>query len=91
NSMLEQATLHESVSSTMTEATEVTASTSPYVYQSEEKMRKEPTRWDGSGSFHLEVNDRWIHDGHDMSPTLLDYIKLYLEVGTECSDRPAKM
>ncbi|KAG0242959.1 hypothetical protein BGW41_003124 [Actinomortierella wolfii] len=103
NSVLEQATLRESVSSTKTEATEVTASTSSYVYQSEEdsdweednkrqrkKMRKEPTRWDGSGSFHLEVNDRWIHDGHDMSSTLLDYTKLYLKVGTECSDRPGQ-
>ncbi|KAG0010985.1 hypothetical protein BGZ80_001034, partial [Entomortierella chlamydospora] len=55
------------------------------------KLRKEPTRRDGSSSFNLAVNDRWIHDGDDVSSALLDYTKLYLEVGTECPDRPAKI
>ncbi|KAF9579806.1 hypothetical protein BGW38_003788 [Lunasporangiospora selenospora] len=100
----QQANLRDSVSSTKTEVTETTDSTSSYFYQSEQeseseddskrqrkRLRKEPTRWDGSGSFDLTVNKRWIHDGNDMSSPLLGYAELYLEVGTDCPDRPAKV
>ncbi|KAF9190112.1 hypothetical protein BGZ49_003736 [Haplosporangium sp. Z 27] len=99
-----QANLRDSVSSTKTGVTETTDSTSSYIYQSEQdpdseddskrprkKLRKEPARWDGSGSFDLAVNESWVHDGYDMSSALLGYTELYLEVGAECPDRPAKV
>ncbi|KAF9102256.1 hypothetical protein BGX27_011114 [Mortierella sp. AM989] len=103
-SVPQQANLGDSLSSTKTGVTETTDSTSSYIYQSEQdsdseddskrrhkKQRKEPTRWDGSGSFDLTVNDKWIHEGNDMSTPLLGYTGLYLNVGTDCPDRPAKV
>ncbi|GJJ74658.1 hypothetical protein EMPS_07016 [Entomortierella parvispora] len=100
----EQATFRNSISSTTTEATEATVSTTSYIYRCEQdsdlddgskrqrkRMRKQPARWDGSGSFDLTVNEKWIHDTYDVSSALLEYTEQYLEVGAECSDRPSKV
>jgi len=74
-----------------------------FVYQSEQdsdaenetpqrkRARTEPSRWDGQGSFELDVDLHWTWDGHDMSSLLLEYAKEFLEIGTLCPDRASKV